>query len=94
MAMVLIEIGAMDQHEAAAADIAGARQGHREREADRHRGVDRIAAALQDFEPDGGGDRLLADDHAVRRHHGARDGEVGNDRRRIGARGERGRERG
>ena len=49
----LPEIGAVDQHEAAAADIAGARQGHGEREADRHRRVDRIAAALQNVEADG-----------------------------------------
>ncbi len=41
---VSIGFGEMDHHEAAAADIAGARIGHRQREADRDRGIDRVAA--------------------------------------------------
>ena len=53
-------VGAMDEHEAAAAEIAGARQGDGEREADRDRRVDRVAAALQDVEPDVRRLRLLA----------------------------------
>ena len=59
-------VGAMDHHEAAAAEIAGARIGHRQREADRDRSVDRIAAPLQNIDADAGGDRLLRDHHAVR----------------------------
>ena len=62
----------MDHHEAAAADIAGARIGDREREADRHRGVHRVAAAVEDFDADAGGAALLRHHHAV----------VGEDRRR------------
>ena len=42
-------VGAVDHHEAAAADIAGARIGHRHGEADRDRGIDRIAAALAEY---------------------------------------------
>ena len=40
----------MDQHEAAAAEIAGARHRHRQRKADRDRRIDRVAAALQNIE--------------------------------------------
>ena len=76
----------MDQHEAAAADIAGARQGDRQREADRDRRVDRIAPQPQDVEPDSRGRRLLGDDHAVHRHDRTSRCERRNDRRRIGAR--------
>jgi hypothetical protein len=54
----------MHDHEAAAAQIAGLRQRHREREADRHGSVDRVAAAFQDIDADRGGDRLLARHHA------------------------------
>ena len=55
----------MHQHEAAAAEIAGAGQRDREREADRDRGIDGIAALLEDLEADPGRGRLLARDHAV-----------------------------
>ena len=41
----------MNEHEAAAADIAGARQGDGERKADRDRRIDGIAASLQDIQP-------------------------------------------
>ena len=41
-----VAAGEMHQHVAAAADIAGARIGHRQREAGRDRGVDRVAALL------------------------------------------------
>ena len=41
---VLVALGEMDHHEAAAADIAGARIGHRQRKAGGDRGIDRIAA--------------------------------------------------
>ena len=57
----------MDHHEAAAADIAGARIGHRQRETDRDRGIDRIAAALKNFNADAGGALLLRHHHAVAR---------------------------
>ena len=42
-------VGEVHHHEAAAADVAGARIRHREREADRDRGVDRVAARPQDL---------------------------------------------
>jgi len=42
----------MDQHVAAAAEIAGTRIGHRQREAGGDRGVDRVAALAQDVEAD------------------------------------------
>ena len=38
-------VGEVDHHVAAAADVAGARIGHRQREAGRDRGIDRVAAA-------------------------------------------------
>ena len=68
---VAVVFGKMDHHEAAAAEIAGARIGDREREADRHRRVDRVAAAIENFDADAGGAALL------RHHHAA----VGEDRR-------------
>ena len=49
--------GEMDHHETAAADVPGLGQRHRKREPDRDRGIDGIAAALQDVEADLG--RLL-----------------------------------
>ncbi len=55
----------MNDHKAAAADIAGARIGHGQREADRDRGVDRIAALLQNAGADPRGHRLLRHHHAV-----------------------------
>ncbi len=42
----------MDQHEAAAAEIAGARIGHRQRKADGDRGIHRIAALPQNVDAD------------------------------------------
>ena len=56
-----------DQHEPTAADVAGKRVGDGEREADRNRGVHRVAAFLQHGYADVGGDRLHRDDHAVLR---------------------------
>jgi len=85
----------MDDHEAAAADIAGARVSHRERKADRDRRVDRVAAAIENFDADAGGALLLRDDHAVagRNRLRRRDDRRARDRRdlRIGhdAEGER-----
>ena len=83
----LIAISAMNQHEAAAADIAGARQGDGERKADRDRRIDGIAASLQDIEPDSRRLRLLSHDHAMPGDDRSRGGERGNDRRRVGADG-------
>ena len=54
----------MDHHGAAAADIAGARIGHGEREGRGHRGVDGVAAFLENIGADARGDRLLGDHHA------------------------------
>ena len=68
----------VDHHVAAAADIAGARIGHRQRETGRHRRIDRVAALLQDLDADAGRARLLRHHHAV-----ARD-VLGRDRRRRG----------
>ena len=81
----LIAIGAMNQHEAAAADIAGARQGDGERKADRDRRIDGVAAAPQHIETDARRRRLLAHDHAVPGDDRTRGGERGDDRRRVGA---------
>ena len=49
---VLARLREVQHHEAAAAEIAGARIGHRERKADRDGGIDRIAALGQDFDAD------------------------------------------
>jgi len=59
----------MDHHIAAAADIAGARIGHRQREPGRDRRIDRVAALLQHFDADAGRARLLRHHHAVARDH-------------------------
>ena len=62
---IVAGLGEMDHHEAAAADIAGARIGHRHREADRDRGIDRVAAAIENIDADAGGALLLRHHHAV-----------------------------
>ena len=49
---VRLSVGAADQHEPAAADIAAARIDDGQRVADRDRGIDRIAAGFQDLGPD------------------------------------------
>ena len=49
---VFVALGRMDHHEAAAADVAGARIGHGQRKAGRDRGIDRIAALPQDVGAD------------------------------------------
>ncbi len=88
-------LGEMDDHEAAATDIAGARVSHGERKADRDRRIDRIAPAIKNFDADAGGALLLRDDHAVAGRDGLRrrDDRRTRDRRdlRIGrdAEGER-----
>jgi len=50
----------MNDHESAAADIAGARIGHGHREAGRDRGIHRVAALPQDIGADAGRDLLCA----------------------------------
>ena len=62
---VLVAFGRMDHHEAAAADIAGARIGHGHGKAGRDRRIDRIAAAPQDVGADPRRDFLLRHHHAV-----------------------------
>ena len=59
-------------HEAAAADVAGARVDDRERERRGDRGVDRVAAVAQHLEPDFGGERRVGHHHAVRAGRGGR----------------------
>ncbi len=56
-----------DGHEPAAAEIAGLGEGDRERIADRDRGIDGIAAALQHIDPGLRREPVGADDHAVLR---------------------------
>jgi len=60
-------VGEMDDHEAAAADIAGARIGHRHRKADGDRGIDRIAAFLQNVDADARRRCFLRHHHPVGR---------------------------
>ena len=62
-------VGQADQHEAAAADVAGGGMRHRQREADRDRRVDRVAAGFEDLEPRFGGVAFARDHHAVPRAH-------------------------
>ena len=65
MAVLRFSFGEMDHHEAAAAEIAGHRIGHGKREADRHRGIDRVAAALEDIDADPRGAAFLRHHHAM-----------------------------
>jgi hypothetical protein len=63
--MNVAPVGELDRHEAAAAEAAGGREHHAERITDCDRGVDRVAASLQDVDADLGGEVLAGDDHAV-----------------------------
>ena len=65
--------GKVNHHEAAAADIAGARIADGERETDRDGGIHRIAALLQDVDADMRRAGLLGHHHAV----------AGGDRHRL-----------
>ena len=82
-------IGEMDDHEAAAADVAGARIGHRHREADRDRGVDGIAAALEHLDADAGGALLLRHHHAVALEDRSNFRQFGGSRAALSMRGRR-----
>ena len=55
----------MNHHEAAAAEIAGARIGDSQRKTDCDSGVDGIAAHLENIDADPGGARFLRHHHAV-----------------------------
>ena len=74
----------MNEHEAAAAQIAGARKSDREREADRDCRIDGVASTLQYVQSDARRRRFLGYDHAVPGEHRTCGGEWGNDW--IGAR--------
>ena len=74
---VLVAFGRMDHHEAAAADIAGARIGDGHRKAGRDRGIDGIAALAQDVGADFRGEFLLRHHHAVFGGNGMNGGEIG-----------------
>ncbi len=65
VALPALALAEADDHVAAATDIAGAGISHRHRETGGDRGVDGIAAPLQDREANAGGARLLRDHHAV-----------------------------
>ena len=78
---VFVALGRMNHHEAAAADIAGARIGDGQRKAGGDRGVDRIAALPQDVGADLRGDLFLRHHHAVLGRNGANGGEIGAARR-------------
>ena len=69
---VAVALGEVDHHEAAAADIAGARIGDGERKADRDGRIDRVAAAVENLDADAGGAPLLRHHHAVARKDGLR----------------------
>ena len=58
-------LGRVDHHEAAAADVAGARIGHGHGKAGRDRGIDRIAAAFEHVGADLRRDLFLRHHHAV-----------------------------
>ena len=85
LAKLALGVGEMDHHVAAAADVAGARIGHRHGEAGGDRGVHRVAAALEHIDADARGARLLRHHHAVLvrldlRGGGRRRGEQGKER--------------
>ena len=73
----LLAVGELQRHEAAAAEVAGGRVHHRQRVADRDRGVDRVAAFPQHLDTSLGGEMLGRHDHAVLRGHRRRRGRGG-----------------
>ena len=58
-----------DQHEAAAAEVARERMGHRQRQSHRYRRVNGVAAVLQNLQPGFGGVPFARNHHAVARAH-------------------------
>ena len=75
-------LGRPDHHEAAAADVAGARVRHGQRECGRHRGVDGVAALSQNRRADVRRRCGRRDDHAVLRRDDAGVGLLGASRAR------------
>ena len=67
----------MNHHEAAAADVSGARIGHGKRKAGGDRGVDRVAALPQDIGADLRRELFLRHHHAVFGRNGTNGREVG-----------------
>ena len=67
----------MNHHEAAAADISGARIGDGHRKAGGDRGIDRIAALPQDVGADLRGEPFLRHHQAMFGRNGANGGEIG-----------------
>ena len=61
IAVSLPVLAVVQDHEAAAADVARVGQRHRQREADGHGRVDRVAALAQHVHADVGGERALAE---------------------------------
>jgi hypothetical protein len=59
----------MDQHEAAAAEIASFRQGHGQTECNSDRCIDCIAATAQNIDTDLGCPAILACNHTVRSYN-------------------------
>ncbi len=59
----------VDEHEAAATDVACGRMDDSERKSNCDRGVDRIAAGLQNLNPGIGGQMMDSHHHCVRRAH-------------------------
>ena len=57
----------VDEHESSAAEVAGERVDHGESEADGDRGVDGVAAGLQNSNAGVSGEVMHGDDHGVRR---------------------------
>ena len=62
---VAAALGVVQNHKAAAAQVAGVGQRHRQRKAHGHRGVYRVAALAQDVQAHLGGQALLGGHHAV-----------------------------
>ena len=75
---ILVALGRMDHHEAAAADISGARITHRHRKAGGDRRIDGIAALSQDIGAD------LRPDFLLRHHHAEFGGNGMNGLQRCG----------
>ena len=67
---IFIAGGEMDDHETAAAEIAGLRHCRGKRKSDRDRSVDRVAAARENVDADPRRECILARHHAVARCRG------------------------
>ena len=66
-----VRVGEVDEHEAAAADPARGRVGHAHGERGCGGGVDRVAAAAQDFDSGARGERVFRHHHRAMRFGGA-----------------------